>query len=94
VDVSGLENYRSIQRVDNEGKNLFDFVTSSVWNARKQMADWLCPHFSEENELVDLFMQLPIVMAGSGQRRLKSWFGWSHCNSRDGGKLRKCFAVN
>ena len=55
VDVSGLENYRSIQRVDNEGKNLFDFVTSSVWNARKQMVDWLRPHFTEENELVDLF---------------------------------------
>ena len=55
VDVSGLENYKSIRRVDNEGKNLFDFVTSSVWNARKQMVDWLRPHFAEENELVDLF---------------------------------------
>lgn len=55
VDVSGLENYTSIRRVDNEGKNLFDFVTSSVWNARKQMVDWLRPHFTEENELVDLF---------------------------------------
>jgi hypothetical protein len=36
-------------------KYLFDFVTSSVWNARKQMVDWLRPHFKEENELVDLF---------------------------------------
>ena len=55
VDVSSLENYESIKRVDDEGKYLFDFVTSSVWNARKQMVDWLRPHFDEENELVDLF---------------------------------------
>ena len=39
VDVSGLEDYRSFKKIDNEGKNLFDFVTSSVWNARKQMVD-------------------------------------------------------
>lgn len=55
VDVSTLENYRSFKRIDNEGKYLFDFVTSSVWNARKQMVDWLRPYFSQENELVDLF---------------------------------------
>ncbi|MBI4727874.1 hypothetical protein HY768_11790 [candidate division TA06 bacterium] len=55
VDVSGLENYKSIKRVDDEGKYLFDFVTASVWNARKQMVDWLRPHFDAENELVDLF---------------------------------------
>jgi hypothetical protein len=55
VDVSELENYKSISRVDEEGKYLFDFVTSSVWNARKQMVDWLRPHFKEEDELVDLF---------------------------------------
>jgi hypothetical protein len=55
VDVSELENYKSIKRIDNEGKYLFDFVTASVWNARKQMVDWLRPHFDEENELVDLF---------------------------------------
>jgi len=55
VDVSELENYKSIRRVDEEGKYLFDFVTSSVWNARKQMVDWLRPHFKEEDELVDLF---------------------------------------
>jgi hypothetical protein len=30
-------------------------VTASVWNACKQMVDWLRPHFDEENELVDLF---------------------------------------
>lgn len=55
VNVSDLENYKSIKRVDDEGKYLFDFVTSSVWNARKQMVDWLRPHCVEENELVDLF---------------------------------------
>lgn len=55
VDVSSLEDYKSFKQVDNEGKNLFDFVTSSVWNARKQMVDWLRPLFNCENELVDLF---------------------------------------
>ena len=55
VDVSQLEDYRSFKQIDNEGKYLFDFVTSSVWNARKQMVDWLRPFFNQENELVDLF---------------------------------------
>lgn len=55
VDISTLENYKSFKRIDNEGKNLFDFVTASVWNARKTMVDWLKPSFSEENEVVDLF---------------------------------------
>jgi hypothetical protein len=55
VNVSDLESYKSIKRIDDEGKYLFDFVTSSVWNARKQMVDWLRPSFGEENELVDLF---------------------------------------
>jgi hypothetical protein len=55
VDVSTLENYRSFQRVDNEGKNIFDFVTTSVWNARKEMVDWLRRYFDNENELVDFF---------------------------------------
>ena len=55
VDISGLEDYDSFKRIDNEGKNLFDFVTSSLWNARKQMVDWLSPYFEYENEIVDLF---------------------------------------
>jgi len=55
VDVSTLEDYKSFKRIDNEGKYLFDFVTISVWNARKQMIEWLSPHFSAKNELVDLF---------------------------------------
>ena len=55
VDVSALEDYKSFKQIDNEGKYLFDFVTISVWNARKQMIDWLSPHFNDKNELVDLF---------------------------------------
>jgi uncharacterized coiled-coil protein SlyX len=55
IDVSSLEDYRSFKRLDNEGKNLFDFVTCSVWNARKQMVDWLKPNFNQDNETVDLF---------------------------------------
>jgi len=55
VDVSTLEDYRSIKKIDDEGKNLFDFVTTAVWNARKQMVDWLRPYYDRENEIVDLF---------------------------------------
>jgi hypothetical protein len=55
VDVSGLEDYRSFKRIDNEDKNLFDFVTSSVWNARRQMVDWLGHYYNQENEVVNLF---------------------------------------
>ena len=55
VDVSTLEDYKSFKRIDNEGKYLFDFVTISIWNARKQMIEWLSPHFNDKNELVDLF---------------------------------------
>ena len=55
VDVSTLEDYTSFKKIDNEGKNLFDFVTASVWNARKEMTDWLLCHYPNENEYVDLF---------------------------------------
>jgi hypothetical protein len=55
VDVSTLEDYKSFKRIDNEGKNLFDFVTTSVWNARKKMVNWLKPLFKLDNEVVDLF---------------------------------------
>jgi len=55
VDVRTLENYRSFKKIDNEGKNLFDFVTASVWNARKTMTDWMYCHYPHENEYVDLF---------------------------------------
>jgi hypothetical protein len=55
VKTSDIENYREIKRVDNEGKKLFDLITSSVWNGRKDMVDWLRPHWKLENEIVDLF---------------------------------------
>ena len=55
VDVSTLQNYRSFKQVDNEGKYLFDFVTAGVWNARKQMVDWLRAYYEHDNEVVDLF---------------------------------------
>ena len=55
VDVSELEDYSCFQRICEESKNLFDFVTSSVWNARKQMVEWLLPLYENKNEYVDLF---------------------------------------
>ena len=55
VDVSTLENYKSFQKIDNEGKNLFDFVTASVWNIRKEMTAWLLSLYPNKAEYVDLF---------------------------------------
>ena len=55
IDLSCLEDYNCFQRICNEGKNLFDFVTSSVWNARKQMVEWLLPLYENKNEYIDLF---------------------------------------
>jgi hypothetical protein len=55
IDVSKLTDYRSFKQIDNEGKYLFDFVTTSVWNARKQMTEWLRECYEFENDLVDLF---------------------------------------
>ena len=55
VNTSDLEDYREFKRIDNEGKKLFDLMTSMVWNTRKDMADWLRPHWKLENEIVDLF---------------------------------------
>ena len=55
IDVSKLQDYRSFKQVDNEGKYLFDFLTTAVWNARKQMVDWLGESYDYENDLVDLF---------------------------------------
>ena len=43
------------KKIDNEGKNLFDFVTASLWNVRKDMTDWVLCHYPNENEYVDLF---------------------------------------
>jgi len=55
VDVSTLQNYRSFKQIDNEGKYLFDFVTAGVWNARKQLVEWLRSYYPHDNEVVDLF---------------------------------------
>ena len=55
IDVSTLEDYDSFKKVDNEGKYLFDFVTTSVWNARKQMVEWLQEYYDNEADRVDLF---------------------------------------
>ncbi len=55
IDVSSLEDYGCVNEISNEGKNMFDIVTSSVWNARQQMVNWLFPYFRNENEVVDLF---------------------------------------
>jgi hypothetical protein len=55
VDTSTLEDYKSFKKIDNEGKNLFDFVTATVWNARKEMTDWLFCHYPNKDEYVDLF---------------------------------------
>ena len=55
VDPTTLEDYKSIKKIDNEGKNLFDFVTVSVWNARKMMVNWLRSFYSQDNDVVDLF---------------------------------------
>jgi len=55
VNVSSLQDYKSIKQIDNEGKYLFDFVTSSVWNARKLMVNWLRSFYHQKNEVVDLF---------------------------------------
>jgi hypothetical protein len=53
--TSDLEDYREYKQIDNEGKKLFDFITSSVWNSRKDMVDLLRPDWNQENEIVDLF---------------------------------------
>ncbi len=55
IDISSLEDYNCFQKICDESKNLFDFVTSSAWNARKQMTQWLLPFYENKNETVDLF---------------------------------------
>ena len=55
VDVSLLEDYTCFQRICDESKYLFDLVTAGVWNARKQMAEWLLPLYGNKDEYIDLF---------------------------------------
>ena len=55
IELSSLDGNKSFKVIDNEGKNLFDFTTSAVWNSRKQMIEWLRPYYTNKNEIVDLF---------------------------------------
>ena len=55
IELSSFDGNKSFKVIDNEGKNLFDFVTSAVWNTRKQVIEWLRPYYTNENEVVDLF---------------------------------------
>ncbi len=55
IDVSQLEHYGSFKKIDNEGKNLFDFVTASMWNVRRTLIDWLGEFYAKESDRVDLF---------------------------------------
>jgi hypothetical protein len=54
VDVGTLTDYRFFKAIDNEGKNLFDFVTAAVWNARRQLIDWLEASYAKDSDRVDL----------------------------------------
>jgi transposase len=55
IELSSLDGNKSFKVIDNEGKNLFDFATSAVWNSRKQVIEWLQPYYANKNEIVDLF---------------------------------------
>jgi hypothetical protein len=55
IELLSLDGNKSFKVIDNEGKNLFDFVTSAVWNTRKQMIEWLQPYYTNKNEIVDMF---------------------------------------
>lgn len=70
VDVAGLSDYRSFKAIDNEGKNLFDFVTTSVWNARRQLLDLLFDGYARDNDRVDLLYAI------------FSCHGWIRCDAQ------------
>ena len=55
VDVTTLEDYTEFNKIDNEGKNLFDFVTTSIWNARKILVSQIKDGWTKEHDAVDLF---------------------------------------
>ncbi len=77
VDVTTLEDCKSFKQIDNEGKELFDFVTSSVWNARKHLINWLRPLYNCETSVLTCSTPLPIVMAGLKVQNMRYSFGWS-----------------
>jgi hypothetical protein len=53
IDVGGLVDYHSFQAIDNEGKNLFDFVTAAVWYVRRPLLDWLADCSTKDSGRVD-----------------------------------------
>ncbi len=55
IDILRLEDHRNFKEHDNEGKNLFDFVGSLVWNARKKGVEILEQLYPYKNDVVDLF---------------------------------------
>jgi len=55
IDVTTLEEYTEFNQIDNEGKNLFDFVTTSIWNARKLLVSQIRDGWTKELDAVDLF---------------------------------------
>ena len=55
MDLTLMKNGKAFKSIDNEGNNLFDFVTSATWNARNKIIDMLEPYYQNKNEIVDLF---------------------------------------
>ena len=55
IDISELTNYKDFKEHHNEGKNIFDFVKSISWNARKKGGEILDNFYHNKNDLVDLF---------------------------------------
>lgn len=55
IDISELADYKKFKKHDNEGKNLFDFVNSISWNARKKGVEMLQSLYPYKNDIVDLF---------------------------------------
>ena len=67
IDTS--EGFKRFKQIDNESKNIFDFVTTSVWNVRKQMTDWLLGIYKNKEEYVDLLYAIT------------QCHGWIRCDS-------------
>ena len=55
INISELADYKEFKKHDNEGKNLFDFVNSISWNARKKGVEMLQALYPYKNDIVDLF---------------------------------------
>lgn len=55
VKVNEIDSSKDYKRHENEGKNLFDFTTSLVWNARKIGQSILEEYYPYKNDVVDLF---------------------------------------